>query len=589
MKVNHRIVISFFVVAAAFILIDAFNNQSISNNGGAPAGRTGSPGDGGLTCAISGCHLPGPAPAAMAGWITSNIPGTGYVPGSTYTITATATRPGHVEFGFEISPQNAIGTLLGTLVVTNTIEMQLVGANKYITHKLAGTSAPGGTKTWNFNWIAPAAGTGNVTFYGAFNASNNNNSNTGDTIFTSTLLVSECAVPAQPSAIAGNTPVCAGSAQNYSVSAVAGATSYTWSLPAGWTGSSTTNSISVTAGTSSGNITVTANNACGASIVRTITVTVNNIAVSITPTHLTCFAANNGSAMAFPSGGSSPYGFLWSNSSISSTISNLPSGTYTVTVTDAIGCTKTASVIITEPPFLTACPPSSISICQGDTVLLGCCSGSGGTPPYSYDWSPFIDLSSATICNPSAFPVVSTVYTVLITDANGCTATSSVTIQVNPLPGTPVITQSSDTLYSNAPGPFSYQWFINGNPIPGAFLDYYVTTTPGNYTVVVTTIEGCTSSSAPYPYFPTDAQSSFQGNIVSLYPNPGNGFLYIDAGAEWTNHFIYIRDLTGHLILKTKLTGLKNKIDLTALDNGIYVLYAESGNQKFIQRFAVVR
>src|SRR5204863_8988529 len=109
-------------------------------------------------------------------------------------------------FGFEISPQSITGTLLGTLMITNTTETQLVGANKYVTHKLAGTTGAG-SKTWNFNWTAPVAGTGNVTFYGAFNVANNSGNSSGDTIYKSTLVVSECIVPAQPGTITGNTTV----------------------------------------------------------------------------------------------------------------------------------------------------------------------------------------------------------------------------------------------------------------------------------------------------------------------------------------------------------------------------------------------
>ena len=71
--------------------------------------------------------------------------------------------------------------------------------------------------------------------------------------------------PAQPGNITGNTTVCAGSYQTYSIAPVTGATSYTWTLPTGWTGSSTTTTINTTAGTAPGNISVVANNSCGPS------------------------------------------------------------------------------------------------------------------------------------------------------------------------------------------------------------------------------------------------------------------------------------------------------------------------------------
>jgi len=80
-------------------------------------------------------------------------------------------------------------------------------------------------------------------------------------------------------AISGNTNVCAGTTQNYSISPVSGATSYTWTVPSGWTinsGQGTT-SINVTVGTSSGSVSVFASNGCGNSTTQTLAITVNTI------------------------------------------------------------------------------------------------------------------------------------------------------------------------------------------------------------------------------------------------------------------------------------------------------------------------
>ena len=114
--------IDFMRYLILFLLFSAIcitaNIQDVnSSTSGAPAGSTGSPGDGGITC--TNCHS-GPAASVQTGWITSNVPVSGYVPGNTYTITATVTRPGHVKFGFEVSPQNISGVLQGTLINTST-------------------------------------------------------------------------------------------------------------------------------------------------------------------------------------------------------------------------------------------------------------------------------------------------------------------------------------------------------------------------------------------------------------------------------------------------------------------------------------
>ena len=173
-------------------MIMAMQSLDVSHNlhssaSGALAGHTGSPADG-QSCARSGCHSSTAIPTM--GLITSNIPPTGYVPGQTYTISATATDPNRVKFGFQVSPQDASGNYLGTMQITDPSATKLTGI-KYITHTFGGTSAPGGSRTWNFDWVAPAAGTGDVTFYGAFNYSNNNGSTSGDQIRTSSLTVTE--------------------------------------------------------------------------------------------------------------------------------------------------------------------------------------------------------------------------------------------------------------------------------------------------------------------------------------------------------------------------------------------------------------
>jgi hypothetical protein len=153
---------------------------AISSTSGSPVGRSGAPGDNnGATC--TGCHS-GTA-SNQAGIITHNIPGTGYTPGYTYQITATFASAGRVKFGFQSTPQDGSGNRVGTYAATNTTETQAQSSGKYITHRTAGTSATSGTKTWTWNWTAPATASGPVTFYGAFNATNNMNNSSGDLVY----------------------------------------------------------------------------------------------------------------------------------------------------------------------------------------------------------------------------------------------------------------------------------------------------------------------------------------------------------------------------------------------------------------------
>lgn len=201
----------FFSLAAMLL----FSSYTTFYPGGSPSAKTGSPGDG---SSCSSCH--GQAATTSAGLITSDIPASGYVPGTTYQITATTNQTGSGKYGFEVSPQNVSGTQLGTLIAGSG--SKLVGGTKYVTQSNANTT----TKSWTFGWTAPAAGTGAVTFYGAF-ARNYS----GPTVL-STLVVQEAAsTPAAAGPITGQASVCASSTGNYSVGTIAGATSYVWTVP----------------------------------------------------------------------------------------------------------------------------------------------------------------------------------------------------------------------------------------------------------------------------------------------------------------------------------------------------------------------
>ncbi|OFY99252.1 MAG: hypothetical protein A3K10_00040 [Bacteroidetes bacterium RIFCSPLOWO2_12_FULL_31_6] len=121
--------------------------------------------------------------------ITSNIPGSGYIPGTNYTVTAAATGTGSsVKIGFEVTSENATAKK-GTIIITDATRTQ--GGGNDITHKTAGTTASAGSNAWQFDWTAPASGTGDVTFYGAFCVTNSAAGDLGDYVNTTTYTVIE--------------------------------------------------------------------------------------------------------------------------------------------------------------------------------------------------------------------------------------------------------------------------------------------------------------------------------------------------------------------------------------------------------------
>lgn len=147
-----------FIILGLVAIATSFSAFEILEPNGAPAGMSGSLGDMGMNC--TSCH--GGTATVVMNWISSNIPASGYVPGTTYQITATNSLTGSGKYGFEVTAENATGTKVGTLAAGSN--NHLVGNGKYVTHNQANTT----TNSWTFNWTAPASGTGVVIFYGAF-------------------------------------------------------------------------------------------------------------------------------------------------------------------------------------------------------------------------------------------------------------------------------------------------------------------------------------------------------------------------------------------------------------------------------------
>ncbi len=174
---------SAFIILITILFLAGFVSlQLFSFPGGAPAGKSGSPSDGN-TC-IS-CHKA--TLKTQEGLITSNATNNLYEPGKKYTIRASAKGTAGVKrIGFEISPQNSMGTLLGTMILSDSDRTRLISKGKYITHTDQGSQAKDGANSWSFEWQAPKAGTGDVTFYGSFMVSESS-----QIVFTSTLTLKE--------------------------------------------------------------------------------------------------------------------------------------------------------------------------------------------------------------------------------------------------------------------------------------------------------------------------------------------------------------------------------------------------------------
>lgn len=159
---------SYLIYAFSILLGTALMNHLASNSGGAPSGRTGSPIDVG-TCNASGCHNSfGLNTGDGSISIITNIPASGYMPGSTYNININVSQQSTSRFGFQASTYSTSANAnVGAPVIINSNETRInPGMGNYVTHTSGGNSGTD-TKDWSFDWTAPNPGVGEVTVFAA--------------------------------------------------------------------------------------------------------------------------------------------------------------------------------------------------------------------------------------------------------------------------------------------------------------------------------------------------------------------------------------------------------------------------------------
>ncbi|MGZ4058436.1 MAG: hypothetical protein ACXVPU_05390, partial [Bacteroidia bacterium] len=250
------------------------------------------------------------------------------------------------------------------------------------------------------------------------------------------------------------------------------------------------------------NVTVTDAHGCTQTF-STILTQPSAVNPNATFTSLNCSGVCTGTASTAASGGNTPtpYTYSWApGGATTPSIAGLCAGSYTVTVKDDSLCVGTATVTITSPPPIVIIPVSTNISC------FGACDGtagvgpvSGGVPPYTYTWTPAVSVG------PSASGLCPGAYSVVVKDANGCTANAAFNI-TQPATLTVVATGVNVTCFgvcngsvtatvSGGTSPFTYTW----TPGPGSVTTASVTNTlssqcAGVYTINVTDSHGCTAS-----------------------------------------------------------------------------------------------
>jgi trimeric autotransporter adhesin len=358
----------------------------------------------------------------------------------------------------------------------------------------------------------------------------------------------------------GSTTICQG--QTLTLNAGSGYTSYLWS------NGSQSQFIDVTAG---GTYDVNVSNVDGCAGSASINITVNQLPNAVVTASGSTNLCPGASVVLTASNTFATYVWNLGNQTTPS-ITVTQAGSYTVTVTDPVnGCSATSQPVNvtqaqTVQPTIVANGP--LSFCQGGSVVLSV-SPTGAFN--SFLWTTGSTTSSITVNSSSEVGVS-------VIDANNCLietllATPTVVTVWNPQP---IVGQQGGTLFVTN-GPFSsYQWFRNGQPVPGATQDSYDPTQSGNFVVQVTDENDCSGTSSNTEFtFGVGIGDVRDVYDLKVYPNPNDGLFVLEA--ELGNHTdvtLTVRDMLGReLIPAERIQGtssFRRSFDLGHLANGMY-------------------
>jgi hypothetical protein len=404
------------------------------------------------------------------------------------------------------------------------------------------TASTGSTYQWKLNGVNISGATSSTyTATGAGNYTvvvSNANGCSGTSVTTAVTIAPN---PTPTITASGPTTLCTGA--SIVLLASTGST-YQWKL----------NGVNINGATSStytatgaGNYTVVVSNTNGCS--GTSAATTVTIAPNPTPTITAggpTTLCTGGTVVLTASAGTS---YQWKLNGVNISGATSPSftatstGNYTVVVSNGNGCSGTSAqttVTISPNPTPTITASGSTSICTGGSVVLTSSTGS------TYQWKlNGININGAT--SPSYTATSAGNYTVVVSNTNGCSGTSDQTIvTLSPNP-TPTITASGSTsictggsVVLTASTGSTYQWKLNGVNINGAIASTYTASTAGNYTVVVSNVNGCTGTSAivaitvvntPAPFITVSGSTTIcTGGSITLISSTGSSYQWLLNG-----------------------------------------------------------
>ncbi|MFH1321867.1 MAG: gliding motility-associated C-terminal domain-containing protein [Bacteroidota bacterium] len=271
--------------------------------------------------------------------------------------------------------------------------------------------------------------------------------------------------------------------------------------------------------------------------IDSVTIKYNTEVVAFVPDQTLLCHEDTAVLTANVSGGSGAYIYSWNTGETTSSI-NAIGGNYSVTITDSIGCSQTSSASVSAPPLLTVSTTSTDATTNGGTDGTATAIPSGGTPPYTYIWS---DLQN----NQTALGLGFGIYSVTVTDINGCEASGSVLVNEPACSSFSANTSGADvscnglsngTAIATASGgatPYTFQWNDNNSQVNDTAFNL----SSGYYTVTITDNVNCLTVATQVISQPDVlANSISKVDVVLFGGNTGSATAYAIGGTQPYNY-----------------------------------------------------
>jgi Zn-dependent metalloprotease len=303
------------------------------------------------------------------------------------------------------------------------------------------------------------------------------------------------------------------------------------------------NSLSFITQLAPGNFAVTVTDANGCTTTSSAGVgTDGSIGITPASANISCYGMNDGQAQVTVNTGHAPYAYNWNSGESTASITGKSQGNYTVSVTDALGCSATAAFTISEPAVLSVqlqvTEPTCYGLNNGSVTAMV----SGGTTGYTYQWNTGEATDSLAL-------VTAGYYTVTVSDANNCSFSSSIVVN-EPVLLTANTISLNAKCYGEANGAATVS--VSGGTQGYTFLwsngssaEMLSNIPAGNYSVTVTDAHNCSVVDVATITEPAEMQLTF--TTINATDNQNNGsaavtinggtapYAYLWSGSETTS------------------------------------------------------